>query len=60
MRVTNLCGYSLRSISEPTSMKCAFDSINVKTLIFCDTIIKLIQTPNLEYKSLTAKVEHAA
>jgi hypothetical protein len=28
--------------------------------LFCDTLVKLILSPNLEYKNLTAKIQDAA
>jgi hypothetical protein len=36
-------------------MKCASDSTARIHIFFRDTIIKLIKTPNLEYKELTAQ-----
>lgn len=51
----------VRSILRPTWTKCASDSIiGIILNLFRDTILKLIATPNLKYKQLTAKVQHAA
>ena len=51
----------VRSISKPTLRKMCFRFNNRKNpYLFRDTILKLIASPNLEYKNLTAKVQDAA